>query len=300
MSDFLAENRHTELSHQDALAAAQAEHERVRLAAIRVYKDHELKEEHRRLQEHEEIIRQQQRREEERIRNEERLRAEEERLRALKAKTVPKLPPAEPLAAQPSSTIAPTSTSTSTAQLNGSGPPNATINTSSANNQNIIGLNAKAPPFVSQQPTFANAPFLQVNGTKVVQQVPSQLLGKGQHAAPSKTSSLVTPTTTGSFLEPASSQQNIVSTLPTSKPPVDRYVVIHQNLKKLRASLAEQAKSLPPLKARMGDMRRELRKSLGQIVTEKGGNKKQVRNCLRPYTMSANMLFRLQQSKRYF
>ncbi|KAI3321920.1 GLE1-domain-containing protein [Xylariaceae sp. AK1471] len=273
ISDFLTENRHTELSHQDALAAAQAEHDRVRLAAIRVYKDHELKEEHRRLQEQEEIIRQQQRREEERIRNEERLRAEEERLRALKAKTVPKLPPEASPAAPPSSTS--TSTSVSAAQLNGSGPSNAT-STSPNNNQNPIALSAKAPHFVSQQPTFTNVPALQVNGTKVVQPVPSHLLQQGQHVAPSKPSSLTTPATAGSFPKPAFSQQNILSPPLTSKPLVDQYVVIHQNLKRLRASLTEQAKSLPPLKARMGDMRRELRKSLGQIVTEKGGNKKQI------------------------
>ena len=73
LSPFLSENRNTELSHLEALAAAQAEHERVREAAIRVYQTHELQEQNRRLREQQERIREKQRKEEERIRNEERL-----------------------------------------------------------------------------------------------------------------------------------------------------------------------------------------------------------------------------------
>ncbi|KAI0536556.1 GLE1-like protein-domain-containing protein [Xylaria digitata] len=265
ISEFLAENRHTELSHQDALAAAQAEHERVRHAAIRVFKDHESKEEHRRLQERQEIIIQQQRREEERIRNEEKLRAEEERLRALKLTTVPKLPPEAP----------PVFSSTSTLPSNGSGSSNSTIAASLVNKQDPILPQGKEPPPRAGQ-SISNAPILPVNGTKVTQPAPTQSLEPEQHVAQAKPSLFATPATSGSFPKPPTSQPNSLSTLPTSKPPVDQYVVIHQRLKKLRASLAEQAKSLPLLKARMGDMRRELRKSLGQIVTEKGGNRKQI------------------------
>ncbi|KAI0525465.1 GLE1-like protein-domain-containing protein [Xylaria bambusicola] len=261
ISDILAENRHTELSHQDALAAAQAEHERVRDAAIRVFKDHELKEEHRRLQEREEVIIQQQRREEDRIRNEERLRAEEERLRALKLKTVPKLPPEEPPASSPKPT--------STLQPNGSGPSNSITATNSLNKPVPVLTTEKEPPITSQ-PSL-NVPTPPVNGIKLASPDQAQLLPQGQP----KSSPFATSPTPSSFLKPATSQ-NAQSVGPASKPQTDQYVVIHQNLKKLRASLAEQAKTLPPLKARMGDMRRELRKSLGQIVAEKGANKKQI------------------------
>ncbi|TGJ85778.1 hypothetical protein E0Z10_g3002 [Xylaria hypoxylon] len=268
ISEFLAENRHTELSHQDALAAAQAEHERVRHAAVRVFKDHESKEEHRRLQERQDTIIQQQRREEERIRNEERLRAEEERLRALKLKTVPKLPPEAP--------PAPTPNSTSTPQRNGLfGYSSSTGATTFAIKQEPILQKDKESPVVPWQ-SLSNAPTLPVNGAKVTQPAPTQLLQPEQHVAPTKPSPYATPVATGSFPKPSISQPNGLSTLSTSKPPIDQYVVIHQSLKRLRASLAEQAKSLPLLKARMGDMRRELRKSLGQIVTEKGGNRKQI------------------------
>ncbi|KAI1425873.1 GLE1-like protein-domain-containing protein [Xylaria sp. FL1777] len=272
ISDLLAENRHTELSHQDALAAAQVEHERVRHAAIRVFKDHESKEEHRRLQEREDIIKQQQRREEERIRDEERLRAEEERLRALKLKTVPKLPPELPPAAP-----TPSSNSTSTPQLNGSGSGSSSsiTATNSVNKLSPILLKGKESPVVSQNPS-SNAPTPPVNGTKFLQPPQTQPLTQGQYIAPPKPSPSATPAVTGSFPKPSASQQNAFSAVPPPKLPADQYVMIHQNLKKLRASLAEQAKSLPPLKARMGDMRRELRKSLGQIVAEKGANKKQI------------------------
>ncbi|KAI0403234.1 GLE1-domain-containing protein [Xylaria palmicola] len=272
MSEFLAENRHTELSHQDALAAAQVEHERVRHDAIRVFKDHALKEECRRLQEQEDSIKQQQRREEERIRNEERLRAEEERLRALKLKTVPELPPEEPVVAPsaPSGSI-------SRLQLNGAGLLNPTTAADSEKKQDpIIPRGAALPAATHEQRTAA--PTLPAKGTAVAQPAPAELPRLGQQGEQNKplpmsiaTPSVMVPASQPSLLQKATSASSFA---PNAA--VDQYVVIHQNLKKLRASLAEQAKSLPLLKARMGDMRRELRKSLGQIVTEKGGNKKQM------------------------
>ncbi|KAI0490535.1 GLE1-domain-containing protein [Xylaria cf. heliscus] len=262
MSEFLAENRHTELSHQDALAAAQVEHERVRHAAIQVFKDHELKEQNRRLQEQEEIIRRQQQREEERIRHEERLRAEEERLRALKSKTVPKLPPE-----LPSSPPVP--------QLNGAGHSKPAATTSVFNKEGLKVSTGEAPANVAQR-LPSGVQTLLVNGTKGAQPPPARLPQQEKHGAPTASQPFAAPATTGPFFKPSDSQQNVLATSSTSKPPVDQYVVIHQNLKRLRASLAEQAKTLPLLKARMGDMRREMRKSLGQIVTEKGGNKKQM------------------------
>ncbi|KAI1131188.1 GLE1-domain-containing protein [Nemania abortiva] len=267
ISDFLTENRHTELSYQDALAAAQVEHDRVRDAAIRVFKDHELQEECRRLQEREVTIKQQQRREEERIRNEERLRAEEERLRALKLKTVPKLPPEPP--AEPAPAPAPPSNSTPASQSNGAGPVSSKTATTSANTQNQIITGEKPSPGISQQPV-SNASTPLANGAMLAQPAPAQSV------AQAKPSPFGAPATAVPTSKPPALQQNALTKAPyTPQLQVDQYVVIHQNLKKLRASLAEQAKSTPPLKARMGDMRRELRKTLGQMVTEKGGNKKQ-------------------------
>lgn len=50
-------------------------------------------------------------------------------------------------------------------------------------------------------------------------------------------------------------------------PTADRYVEIHKKLKELRKFMMEQAKTNTALKSRMGDMRREIRKSMGQLTT---------------------------------
>ena len=51
----------------------------------------------------------------------------------------------------------------------------------------------------------------------------------------------------------------------------DRYLEIHQRLKKLRHFMDEQAKQNLKLKTNMGDMRRDIRKCVGQLV--EGGGK---------------------------
>jgi nucleoporin GLE1 len=52
----------------------------------------------------------------------------------------------------------------------------------------------------------------------------------------------------------------------SAQTPPDRYTTIHKNLKELRKSMVEQAKTNRALKERMGDMRREIRKSVGQLT----------------------------------
>ncbi|KAL8948082.1 MAG: hypothetical protein Q9222_005700 [Ikaeria aurantiellina] len=51
-----------------------------------------------------------------------------------------------------------------------------------------------------------------------------------------------------------------------------RYLAIHKNLKDLRQFMAQQAKQDSKLKSRMGDMRRDIRKSIGQLREGKGVN----------------------------
>ncbi|RYP01712.1 hypothetical protein DL764_006137 [Monosporascus ibericus] len=260
LSPFLSENRNTELSHLEALAAAQAEHERVREAAIRVYQTHELQEQNRRLREQQERIREEQRREEERIRNEERLRIEEERLRALKLKTAPKVYPEEP----PSQ---PAPAAVTAVEEYRAVPQNSTtsaIATTAQQSQvnGAVGTRAAQLPQAQtvQQPQQIEAPS---------QNKPPPLVNPfTKAAAPQQNSS------------PAAAKPSQAVITPTPKPSTasiaDRYVQIHQNLKKLRASMTEQTKTSPPLKQRLGNMRRELRKNMGQLVGEKGGNKKQI------------------------
>ena len=269
LSAFLSENRNNELLHLEALAAAQAEHERVREAAIRAYQTHELKEKNRRLREQQERIREEQRKEEERIRNEERLRLEEERLRALRAKTVPKLPP-EPEVA-PSTLTSPVASAFAPAKQKepqSLQPPPPQVNGSSGAKpaaQPLSPLVPQPPPQTqpAQQSTQPSNPFQRLAQPTQQQQQLQQQQQNGVSTASKPPQASAAP----------------APTAPRAAPGLDRYVEIHQNLKKLRASLAEQAKSSPPLKQRLGNMRRELRKNLGQLVGEKGGNKTQVR-CL--------------------
>lgn len=271
---FLNDNRNTELSHKDALTAAQAEHDRVREAAIRVYHSYELQAETKRIEEEQKSIREHQRIEEQRIRQEELLRAEQERLRALKAKTVPPLPPqpdppappkpvteAKPVAPPapveaPKTAAAAATSATQPAKTEPEGPIPAKANAGFGGLQN--GTNGSQP--ISQPQVKAN-PFGAASPSLFTQSKPNPFTSATK--APE-------PQPNGTAPAPAAAQ-------PVQQPPTsDRYVAIHQNLKKLRASIAQQAKTSPALKTRLGDMRRELRKNMGQLVSEKGGNKSQV------------------------
>ncbi|KAI4090680.1 MAG: hypothetical protein LQ344_004583 [Seirophora lacunosa] len=51
-----------------------------------------------------------------------------------------------------------------------------------------------------------------------------------------------------------------------------RYLEIHRNLKELRVFMDQQTKQDARLKSRMGDMRRKVRKSVGQIIEGRGKN----------------------------
>ena len=56
-----------------------------------------------------------------------------------------------------------------------------------------------------------------------------------------------------------------------------RYLVIHKDLKELRRFVASESKNHVELKQGLGEMRRQIRKSLGQLTTEPGANKTPVR-----------------------
>jgi len=270
---FLNDNRNTELSHKDALTAAQAEHDRVREAAIRVYHSYELQAETKRIEEEAKSIREHQRIEEQRIRKEEQLRAEQERLRALKAKTVPPLPPQpDPPAPKPATETKPaasaapieapkTAAATSATQpvkTEPEGSVSAKTNAGSSGLQN--GTNGSQPTL---QPQVKANPFAAASPSPFTQSKPNPFTSATKAPEPQPNGIAPAPA-------PAAAAQ------PVQPPTSDRYVAIHQNLKKLRASIALQAKSSPALKTRLGDMRRELRKNMGQLVSEKGGNKSQV------------------------
>ncbi|KAJ5628106.1 hypothetical protein N7490_010334 [Penicillium lividum] len=57
----------------------------------------------------------------------------------------------------------------------------------------------------------------------------------------------------------------------------ERYVALHKTLKEMRAWLRDFGKKEPVIKKAMGDMRRSITKSVGQLRDAKGVNKQQVR-----------------------
>lgn len=262
LSGFLADDRNNELSHMDALAAAQAEHDKVREAAIKVFQLHEMREEHKRIMEEE-------RREEERLKAEWAIAEEEKRLQALRAKSIPKPapPPEPPKPIQPVQAHAqPTSQPTRTDNLTPS--QQAT-------------KEAQPVPNLSQKPTLPGIGTVspQVNGlfNKSNNQLPKN--------EPSGTS--LPPIQQQARAQPSTTAPQSISTKQSSAPapvqpvkPVsrDHYTDIHQNLKKLRRNLEAEAKNAgQPLKGQIGDSRRVIRVSVGQLTAGKGANAQPVR-----------------------
>lgn len=271
MADILNDERNSEARHRHLLEAAKKEHDRVREEAERVYREHLQKEERLRLLE-------EKRREEQRIRLEEQIAADRARVIALKAKKVEIPPPPPPESEPPKAPAATTS------------PP----------------ANASTPiptPGVAPQPTTAqvNGTAAQSSASRVLPSVanllgpPKQQAGT-QHgfasmsaaakgplasppilAPPAQTSAAIpisSNTQTNGVKPPTPAQPTNV--VPPTPPAVDRHTQIHANLKKLRKGMAAQAETNKLLKGRMGDMRREIRKCVGQLTAGAGANKIQV------------------------
>ena len=261
MSNFLNDVRNNETNHLDALAAAQLEHEKVREAAIRVYELHELKEEHDRIVE-------QGKKEQERLKKEAQIAAEEKRLQELKAKSIPKPapPPPPPEPAPEPSKPAPT------ADVAASNTSNEKPTTTAAPKQEEPALpKPKTNGFALPQAELKQPPQPDVS--------PADTTKINNAAAPAPTPTQIAPTKP----QPQPATQ---SSLPP-KPPAqaspaaqstERYVQIHQALKKLRKDLQAQSK-VPgsPLKGTMGTFRREIRVSIGQLTSGRGANTQPVR-----------------------
>ncbi|KAH7165963.1 hypothetical protein EDB81DRAFT_268675 [Dactylonectria macrodidyma] len=246
-SHFLNDDRNNELSHRDALAAAQVEHERVRRAAIRVYELHELQLEHQRIMNEE-------RKEEERLKAEALVVAEEKRLRELRAKTIPRPPPEPPRSPTPPPPVKPVAA----AVANGI-PPAKESKQLAPSTTPPSEVKKELPPPPSSLPNKppSNNPFAAAQPQPPVQSNPFQ-----------KPNGLTAP-------QPATAPPAATAPAarPTQAPTEDRYSQIHQELKKLRKELQAQSKVAgSPLKGKMGTYRREIRVSIGQLTTGKGAN----------------------------
>jgi membrane protein involved in colicin uptake len=68
-----------------------------------------------------------------------------------------------------------------------------------------------------------------------------------------------------------------------------RFLQIHQNLKIFRKDFWAQCKKDVNLKSKVGDMRRAIKTSVGQLTEAKGANRQPVRNSLRELTLTPNL-----------
>ncbi|KAB5531301.1 GLE1-like protein-domain-containing protein [Coniochaeta sp. 2T2.1] len=303
LSEILYTDRNSEARHKQMLEASRREHERVHQLAKKALEDHRREEERRQIVELE-------RREQERIRKEKELAAERKRLHELQAQKI-EIPPEPPKPKTAPTPTAPASgafgakaptTSTSTASAasaatssafgakpltsasqTSAGPstqPAATTSATKSSTQpapaapsNPFGQ-APSKPAASQQPAAVASPFaaaLQKTSSPFVQ---------AQAQAPAATAS--SPFAAAAKQAPAQQQNGATgSQAPAKAAPrgPDRYEVIHKNLKDLRRLMMDQAKQNPALKNRMGDMRREIRKIIGQLTNGAGakGNSVQIK-----------------------
>lgn len=179
--------------------------------------------------------------EEQRLQAEKAAREEQQRLRELAAKKIPPLSPAQPPKPPTQSTAAASAPAPAA-------PAKAAAPTSSA-----------AP--VQPSATQLKPVQLALNGVKPTTSTP---FGAASATAPSATPTAAT--TTKLAPAPASAPTKI-------DPKRQRALQIHKNLKQLRESITTtQANQNPALKSKAGDMRRELRKCIGQLSFDKQGN----------------------------
>lgn len=241
----------------------------MREEAERVYQEHLLRQEQERLVE-------ERKKEEERIRAEEQLAADRRKLNALKAKKVeipPVLPNPEPVKAPPA---APKPVPTATP----SQPPATQVNGNTLFGKKPEIQPASAPAAPKPFGGFGQTPTSAQPVTAVLKQSTPAVAASSQPAISNllgnntQVNGLTTSATVAKPPAPAPAQQG-----------PDRLTVIHKNLKELRKSMLEQAIANPALKARMGDMRREIRKCVGQLTGGGVGvNRQQVLIPNQPYS----------------
>ena len=81
---------------------------------------------------------------------------------------------------------------------------------------------------------------------------------------------------TPQILAPTTSRSAAVTTDPSLEGEHTRYLGIHKQLKELRQFMINEGKKNKGLKDAMGDMRRDMRKSVGQLTEGKGANRQPV------------------------
>jgi nucleoporin GLE1 len=246
----------TEAAHKSALEAAQREHQRVRDSAVRAYTNNVLKEEQERL-------RRAQKQELERLK----LEAERAKLAAevleLQRKQIPLPTPPKPT---PPPAVAPAPKQLDHSQNQ---PTNGQNHTESLQN-----VRARPPP---QQ----KSPPRQLERPQTLPQPPERAIPQSQSLQPQS----IPPKLPNTPSAPLAANRTpmapgLAKTIPAhdstsshALPGAEKYLEIHKRLKQLRAFVTEHAKQDPDLKKKMGEMRRVIRKSVGQLTEGRGANK---------------------------
>ncbi|KAL5604145.1 hypothetical protein BROUX41_002132 [Berkeleyomyces rouxiae] len=304
LSEIFTESKNSELSHRDALEQAKVEHDRVRERALRVFEMHELELERQR-------IVTEQKNEQERLKREAALLAEKQRLEALKAEKAPPPPPLPKpaLVAAPAPEAAPVSKAVVASTTDAAPPaageqkktepakvPSLPEQTQPAPTAPKTAVTASTTLFGKPAATPANAPTAipksfgappsaAAGQTTLFGKPATPLFGNGSAAASSSAKPAVAATSLfGSKpAQPAAvaaaAANAVVEADPAFFPHNKRYLEIHKKLKELRKAV-EESSSQPgsPLKGKVGDMRREIRKCMGQLTEGTGANKVQLKN----------------------
>jgi nucleoporin GLE1 len=259
------ENRNSEDVHKDALAAAHAEHTRVREFALRAFELNELREQQLRLQQKNE-------QEAERVRLEELRAAEAIKARELenKARSIPKPPPRVPTPPPP----APSQVAASTKEQ----PKPATQPTSDtpkpATQSTPVAPRPQVPAPQPHPSTQASAPKPDPTQSNPLQQQLTLSPPVSQAQPQQKPTPVPQP-------QPTSPSNN--SSLSSTHPDAERYLEVHRSLKQLRKFINDAGKANPALKKKTGEMRRAIRQSMGQLTGEKGANKEPVCTSCSPF-----------------
>jgi nucleoporin GLE1 len=266
------ENRNSEETHNEALAAAYAERRRIYEEAVRVQHLEELRQEQLRFQEE---VRQKEERvrlEEERVREQIRLREIENR-----AKAIPQVPDRAPT--PPLSAPAQKAGSTTLRVPDKAPPPSAPAQKAGSTTPQVP-VKAPTPP--------PSAPAQQPVATSLLAQSPSQVSNpfaqqpsqaSNPFAQPSQPSAPLATAVHPAQAEPrqpaqlAQSHSSAPQSNPYLHPAAGAYVEIHQRLSQLRAAVTNAAEANKRFKNELGDLRRSLRMAIGQIVKDKSKNR---------------------------
>lgn len=260
------EYRNSEHVHRDALAAAQAEHVRVREVAQRAYELHEARVAQ--LELHQRSLQ-----EEERVRIETARAEAEVRLREIEnaAKRIPVPPPRLPTpppppvpqeAPKPPIPAAPTPPPPSTSQ------PNGHVNPPAPSPQPI-----SQPPQSAQAQTQIPPPTTQAQNL-FQQSQPLQALQPSQQIQPPPQPT-ANPFQQQQERVQKPAQQSAAPKVAVKQPSnhllwkPERYMEIFHELKKLRQFVVQDSKNKPPpIKNKTGDLRRKIRTSCGQLTQD--------------------------------